>query len=274
MRAVLLLARIQQAHGETAAARQRLDALLTRIPTTQLDPARPFSREILTLQARLALADGDLVAVQRWLAGLDRADHPRFPFVREQELLMLARWHLAQGRGEEALQLLQDLERSAQEAGHRHSVFETQALLALVYAACGQPERARNTLLILLAQTCAEGYLRLFLDEGEIMAALLRPLVLRVHEQPLLAYLQNIIRAFPGSQQAPSSPMLLPEPLSAQELRILRLLIPGRSSIEIASELIVSVNTVRTHIQNIYRKLDAHNRAAAIEAAHRHHLLA
>jgi LuxR family transcriptional regulator, maltose regulon positive regulatory protein len=99
--------------------------------------------------------------------------------------------------------------------------------------------------------------------------------VLHIREQPLLAYLQGIMRAFPGSQGtlATSPATLLPEPLSSQELRVLRLLVPGRSNAEIARELVVSVNTVRTHMQNIYRKLDAHNRAAAVEVARQLHLI-
>jgi len=275
VQAILLLARIQHARGETAAARLRLEALLARRPATLPDDVWPLSREMLTLQARLALADGDLAAVQRWTTGVERSDGPLFPFATEQETLLLARWHLAQGRREAALQLLQDLERVAQETGRRRSAFEAQALLALVYAAHKQPGQTRHILLTLLEHTCTEGYLRLFLDEGEAMAMLLRPLVLHLREQPLLAYFQSILRAFPGSggAQATSPATLLPEPLSSQELRILRLFVPGRSNAEIARELVVSVNTVRTHIQNIYRKLDAHNRAAAVEVARQLHLL-
>jgi LuxR family maltose regulon positive regulatory protein len=231
-----------------------------------------LSREILTLQARFALADGDFVVVQRWIIGLDRSGEQPFPFVTERETLLLARWQLAQDRRETALQLLQDLLREAQKAGRRRSAFEAQVLLALVYAADEQLEQARHVLLTLLGQTCAEGYLRLFLDEGEAMEALLRSLAPHIREQPLLAYLQSIIRAFPGSQ-ASSPTTLLIEPLSLQELRVLRLLVPGHSNAEIARKLVVSVNTVRTHIQNIYRKLDAHNRAAAIELARQLHLI-
>jgi ATP/maltotriose-dependent transcriptional regulator MalT len=206
---------------------------------------------------------------------LDRSGGPLFPFTTEQEVLILVRWHLVQGRRETALQLLQDLVQEAQIAGRRRSIFEAQALLALVYAAHGQQEQARQTLLTLLTYTGTEGYLRLFLDEGEAMAVLLRSLQLHRHEQPFLASLQRIIRAFPGSQGAlpPSSAALLPEPLSSQELRVLHLLVPGRSNAEIASELLVSINTVRTHIQHIYRKLDTHNRAAAIEIARQLHLI-
>ncbi len=275
VQAILLLARIQHARGETAKARLRLEALLARRPATRPDDAWPLSREIRTLQARLALADGDLAAVQRWTTGVERSDGPLFPFATEQETLLLARWHRAQDRSEAALQLLQDLERVAQETGRRRSAFEAQALLAMVYAAYGQQEQARHILLTLLAHTCTEGYLRLFLDEGEAMATLLRPLVLHLREQPLLASLQGILRAFPGSggTQATSPATFLPEPLSAQELRVLRLLVPGRSNAEIAHELVVSVNTVRTHMQNIYHKLNAHNRAAAVEVARQLHLI-
>jgi LuxR family maltose regulon positive regulatory protein len=273
--ATLLLARIQHAQGETAAARQRLDTLLARLLATQPDLAWPLSREILTLQARLALADGDLVAVQRWITGLEQADDLQSPFVSDLEMLMLARWYLAQGRKEAASRLLRDLEHAAQETGRKRSAFEAQALLAQVYAAHEQPEQAQHLLLTLLEQTCTEGYLRLFLDEGEAMAVLLRSLVLRIHEQPVLAFLQSITRAFPRSQEMlASSPVtLLAEPLSSQELRVLRLLIPGRSNAEIARELVISVNTVRTHVQNIYRKLDVHNRAEAIEIARQFHLI-
>ncbi len=275
VQASLLLARIQHMRGETAIARQRLNVLLARRPATQSDSTWPLSRELLTLQARFALAEGDFGAVQRWVTGRDRSNGLLFPFVTEQEMLLLARWHLAQGRREAALQLVQALLREAQETGRGRSSFEAQALLALIYAAYNQQEQTQHILLTLLTQTCTEGYLRLFLDEGEVMAVLLRSLVLHLRKQPLRAYLQNIIRAFPSSQgtRATSPATLLPEPLSLQELRVLRLLVPGRSNAEIAHELVVSVNTVRTHTQNIYRKLDTHNRAAAVEVARQLHLI-
>lgn len=275
VQATLLLARIQHACGETAAARQRLNTLLVRIPARQPEHVWPVSREIRTLQARLALAEGDFIAVQRWITGLEQSDGQLFPFVREQETLLLARWHLAQGRREAAFKLLQDLERTAWETGRRRSSFEAQALLALVYAAHEQREQARHTLLTLLEHTYTEGYLRLFLDEGEAMATLLRTLVPHVCKQPLLSYLQTLLCAFPGlhSLLAPSPAALLTEALSSQELRVLRLLVPGHSNAEIARELVVSINTVRTHVQNIYRKLDAHNRAAAIEIGRQLHLI-
>jgi LuxR family maltose regulon positive regulatory protein len=132
-----------------------------------------------------------------------------------------------------------------------------------------------------LSLAYAEDYLRLFLDEGDAMASLLRTLLPHLREKPLIAYLQTILRAFAqeragqdsGSTSAPLDRTLPIETLSAQEQKVLRLLATGRSNAEIARELIVSVNTVRTQVQSIYRKLNVNNRVAASEMARHLQLL-
>ncbi|MFL5805527.1 MAG: LuxR C-terminal-related transcriptional regulator [Roseiflexaceae bacterium] len=127
-----------------------------------------------------------------------------------------------------------------------------------------------------LALARAEGYRRLFLDEGEPMAALLAQSIdRRATADPLRATIEQLLAAFgSGGMAASQSPMstgqlAIVEPFSPQEQRVLRLLAAGRSNPEIARELIVSVNTIRTHVQSIYRKLDVNNRAAAGAAARR-----
>jgi ATP/maltotriose-dependent transcriptional regulator MalT len=59
----------------------------------------------------------------------------------------------------------------------------------------------------------------------------------------------------------------LPEPERERELEVLALIAAGKSNAEIARELFVSVSTVKTHINNLYRKLDARNRTQAIARA-------
>ncbi|PSK61454.1 HTH-type transcriptional regulator MalT [Micromonospora sp. MH33] len=59
----------------------------------------------------------------------------------------------------------------------------------------------------------------------------------------------------------------LDEPLTERELTILRYLQSILSNVEIASELSLSVNTVKTHVRNIYRKLDATRRREAVRRA-------
>jgi LuxR family transcriptional regulator, maltose regulon positive regulatory protein len=59
----------------------------------------------------------------------------------------------------------------------------------------------------------------------------------------------------------------LSEPLSERELEVLALVASGNSNLEIASSLFVSLSTVKTHINNLYRKLGARSRTQAIARA-------
>jgi LuxR family maltose regulon positive regulatory protein len=57
------------------------------------------------------------------------------------------------------------------------------------------------------------------------------------------------------------------ETLSQQEVRMLRLIVAGMSNADIAQELVVSINTVKTHVKSIYRKLNVSSRVEAREIA-------
>ena len=140
-----------------------------------------------------------------------------------------------------------------------------------------QPQ-ARHSLGEALTLARSEGYRRLFLDEGERLATLLRAVLLDIREEAPTAYVRSLLLDFAALQtkqddSPPPSPALLFEPLSPQEQRVLRLLTAGRSNPEIAQELIVSVNTVKTQVQSIFRKLNVKNRWEAREAARRLKLL-
>jgi LuxR family maltose regulon positive regulatory protein len=120
-----------------------------------------------------------------------------------------------------------------------------------------------------------------------LLALLAAPLQKREEEAYTPAFLSTLLEAFeqeaqrhspgtaisltPGmSAQATASPRsqaLLLEPLSLQEQRVLRLLVAGHSNPEIARQLVVSVNTVKTQVQSIYRKLGVTNRVKASAVA-------
>ena len=111
-----------------------------------------------------------------------------------------------------------------------------------------------------------DGYVRVFVGEGEPMAALLREAASRgicpAYVKRLLALFEPV--AVPA--QAPTTASLI-EPLSERENQVLQLLKTDLSGPEIAEKLMVSVNTVRFHTKNIYGKLGVTNRRAALRRA-------
>ena len=113
--------------------------------------------------------------------------------------------------------------------------------------------------------------MRLFLDEEEPARALLQTLAPLLREAAQTTYLRHILRAFPKDSR--SGPSALAEPLSRQEQRVLQGLCAGQTNGEIARELVVSVNTIKVQVHNIYRKLNVKNRVEASEVARMLNLL-
>jgi LuxR family maltose regulon positive regulatory protein len=97
-----------------------------------------------------------------------------------------------------------------------------------------------------------------------------------IRETALVAYARKLLLAFgrPQGQEEPhSTQRSLFELLSPQELRVLRLLAQRRSNPEIARELVVSLNTIKTQIRSIYRKLGVNTRQEACDVARQYHIL-
>ena len=112
---------------------------------------------------------------------------------------------------------------------------------------------------------------RIFLDEGpQIQQLLQKDEIRRTAPDFVGGLLESFIPASPG-RQAPPSPLL--EPLSERELEVLRILPTNLTTPEIAGELVISVNTVRTHIKSIYSKMGVHSRSEAVKAAKERSLL-
>jgi LuxR family maltose regulon positive regulatory protein len=130
-----------------------------------------------------------------------------------------------------------------------------------------------GTLIQALALAEPEGYVRTFVDESSPMAKLLsEALEVRQRDRldpPVSAhYLRKLLAALEqGVASATPSGRELLEPLSERELEVLVLLAAGKSNRQIASELFVASSTVKTHIKNIYGKLDVRNRTQAVSRA-------
>ena len=81
----------------------------------------------------------------------------------------------------------------------------------------------------------------------------------------------SVLEDEPGTHRPAAQPLL--EPLSERELVVLRFLPTLMSNAEIAGEMFVSVNTVKTHLKHIYRKLDVSERREAVRRGRELHLL-
>jgi LuxR family maltose regulon positive regulatory protein len=155
-------------------------------------------------------------------------------------------------------------------------VIEILLTQALLYQEQYDQSRALTALERALALAEPEGYIRIFVDEGESMQLLVSEFRLTVatRDHPVLAYADRMLVFFsrlkkdgPQSKIENQKSKILVEPLSERELEVLKLLRSELSGPEIAQRLIVSLNTFRTHTKNIFNKLGVNNRRAAIRRA-------
>ncbi len=256
------LALIEQAQGQVSQARQRLTSWLARNPTPVSHLIFQLSREVQTTLASLQLMSGLRTPVEHWFADLAEGAS-KLPLLQQRrEQLLSARLLLTRGDLVQATRMLEELFSWAIQTKHFALSHEARVLLVLACARQSRPEQARVYLCDLLAASLNEGYVRLFLDAGEELTLVMRDLLPSLQEKNLAARARYLLEAAGLSSNQPAR-SLLNEPLSSQERKVLRLLAAGRSNAEIAHELVVSVNTVRTQLQSIYRKLNVSNRVEA-----------
>jgi len=252
-------ARLRAAHGDHAGALDLLGEAEARFDTDYSPKARP----VTAIAARVRLAAGDLAGATHWAAesGLTAQDDPRY--LREHEHITLARVLLASGRTADTAHLLQRL-LAAAEAGNRSgSAIEALLLLALAHKAGGDTPKALAALGDALTRAEPEGFVRVVLDSGPGMTALLTAAVRHDRGAERAAAL---LAAGTTQRHVPASQGLVDE-LSGRELDVLRLLRSELTGPQIAAELVVSINTVRTHTKNIFMKLGVTSRRAAVRRA-------
>jgi LuxR family maltose regulon positive regulatory protein len=185
----------------------------------------------------------------------------------------------AQGRHDETLGLLDDLRGFAEKSGITGGLIEILALQGQALWAKNYKEQAVSTLTRAVALAEPEGYVRTIVDEGPAMAELLSATLEarqrgRLDSPVSTHYIRRLLVATERDAAKVVQPATeMPEPLSERELEVLVLITAGKSNPEIARDLFIVLSTVKTHVQNIYRKLGARNRAQAVSRARELNLL-
>jgi LuxR family maltose regulon positive regulatory protein len=265
-----VLAWIRQARGDQAGALEAISEAERLVPNPNLLVDIIFP--VAVQRARLQLAQGKVDDAARWCAERGLGVEDELSYLREREHLVAARVLLAQDKPDQALRLLERLREEAEAADRAGSVIEILALQALALWARGKKERAVGTLSRALALAEPEGYVRTFVDEGPAMGDLLSATLearqrghLDAAGHVSVSYLARLIAALAEEDaSAPIADERLPEPLSERELEVLALIAAGNSNAKIADKLFVSTSTVKTHINNLYRKLGARSRTQAV----------
>ena len=219
-------------------------------------------------QARLWLMLGNVETAARRAATSGLAIGDEIGFNREGEYITLAWVLLVQRKLVEAQKLLDWLLGVVEKFGLMRSQIQILAVKSMAALVEGRRETAVSVLAEALKLAEPEGYLRTFIDEGPLMADLLREIKGRgqmtSYVDDLLEAIGEPARAIPS--EFPSYTMLL-EPLSQRELEVLRLLAANLTGPEIAGELSIALSTMRSHTKSIYTKLDVHSRHEAVYRA-------
>jgi len=221
-------------------------------------------------EAQIRLLHGDVAAAARWVEQMGLSAEDEFDCFQGFTYLTLARVLIAQADWrpgellEQALRLLERIVRQAEAIGYMRLAIQALLLQSLVLQATSDDiEQALTSLECALTLAEPEGFVRSFVDMGAPMADLLR---LAAARGIAVEYVGKLLAALGAEHpRPPLSPLI--EPLSKRELEVLRLLATGASNKDIATTLVISVTTVKKHLQNIYGKLNVHSRTQAVDRA-------
>ena len=248
----------------------RIDDALTAIGDAErlqgrLLSAHPFTRDSRSRALRAQVQLGKTTEVRATLADMS-------PDARcsAEIRIAAAAMELAEGCAEQAIEELEPVIEGSVQALYR----ESAVIEALLYDALAHSEIGDTS----AAEASLERALELAEPEGVLLPFALIPVpeLLERHRGHRTAHatlLLTILDLLAGSSPQAEAPLLL-DPLSDAELRVVRYLPGNLKAPEIANELCVSPNTVRTHLRHIYSKLDVHTRADAVTRARQLRLLA
>jgi LuxR family maltose regulon positive regulatory protein len=281
------LSRLRQArydaHGALAAVQEAESALG--------EPPSPLARaSLLALKARVLVRQGALSQAAQCVEEAVHLAGPDRGLTRELVALAAFRVLLAQGKLDEAITELTRSLAAAEERGRLGAAIELCILRSLVLVQQGNTREAAADLGCALALAEPEGFVRVFLDEGQPMQMLLAQWLAHAGAGPLRDYAIHLLLQFDAEphmaaalQQTASlagDPLAsyvvgpveppgqaLVEPLSQRELEVLQLIAQGRTNKEVAQQLVVAPGTVKAHTSHIYRKLDVANRTEAVARA-------
>jgi ATP/maltotriose-dependent transcriptional regulator MalT len=283
------LARLAFIRGEYARAAEILQQ--AREMAKEWGLPQYYSDWTVLWQVRTWLAQGNLGEATAWAESMIPDSPGEHEFVHFFEFITLAQVWAAQGKVAQALDLLARLHVEAETKEFSRSVIECLVLEVALHYRNGETALALEKLPTALRLGEPERYVRVFMDTAEAEAEVVIALWRREYDRRLpggppddlprlAAYADKLLAAFAAqghsaagntpeaaAPPAPAGRAFLPDALSARELEVLRLIADGLTNAEIAQALVIGAGTVKTHVNNIFRKLDAKTRTQAVAHA-------
>lgn len=276
----LHLARIYIARKDRTGARQSVEKIAEALSLTWA------GAEVLPVikgeYALLMYELGDETAARQWLEAFPPPEQSEQMLLRQfislnpSHHLIYATMLFCLQRWQEAEQMAKTQQALAEQQGRTGNLIQWLALRAVLQQIQGETSEALLAIARALSLAESRGYIRLFLDMGAPMLALLYRLRHELRTQgsqlvpaPKLDELERLILLFNREQQTSqvldeAASHLLIEPLSEREREVLWQISEGRSNREIAELLVIAPSTVKSHIRAIYSKLGVNSRTQAL----------
>lgn len=256
--------RVLTALGDMQGAEIIVEKLARLKETTKL----PYSFHLLTEsgKAQLWLKLGKLERIGRWLNENNFSFNDEIIAYRDLGQIIFARFLIAKGETDDAKLLLEKLIIGQEKLGRTLLLVESLLIHAQLLEKEGDIAGAIAAMTRALRLAEKGNCIRVFLNEGKPVARLIDKLLNDNFDIPK-SFAKKLLAEFTiveskESEKNPENAML-----SERELEILRFIAAGLSNKTITEKLFISLSTVKTHLRNIYSKLDAHSRTEAVAKA-------
>lgn len=211
------------------------------------------------------LKRGEIIKASKWIINISSEIKGDMTMLYPEFCIAKTRLYIYEGKMDKARKILNSLEKNAEKYDANALLTKVMILRSIAYEKNGHIEEAISELEKAVALAWKQKLIRSLIGEGKWMKNMLSKLKKYTRNDDICTFIDVLLSEFEPnfSIKADSSN----EILSKREIEVIKLICDGATNLEIAQKLFVSVNTVKTHLLNIYTKLDVHSRTRAVAKA-------